>query len=103
MRMLLKVVIDTEAGNELFRTGKAGEAIDQLAELLKPEAVYSTDEDGARSFFAVIDLADPSQIPLIAEPLFQQLKAKVTMTPTATLEELKKGVDELARRMPPQA
>ena len=70
MRMLLKVVLDTEAANEVFRSGAAAEVLDQIQEALQPEALYGFVEDGQRAFFAVFDLADPSQIPVISEPLF---------------------------------
>jgi hypothetical protein len=66
MRMLL---LDTEAANEVFRSGTASEALDRIQEALQPEALYGFVEDGQRAFFAVFDLADPSQIPVISEPL----------------------------------
>ena len=65
MRMLLKAVLDTQAANEVFRSGAAAEALDRIQEALQPEALYSFVEDGQRAFFAVFDLADPSQIPVI--------------------------------------
>src|SRR4029450_1310070 len=70
MRMLLKAVLDTEAANEVFRSGAAAEALDRIQEALQPEALYGFVEDGQRAFFAVFDLADPSEIPVISEPLF---------------------------------
>jgi hypothetical protein len=66
MRMLL---LDTEAANEVFRSGTASEALDRIQEALQPEALYGFVEDGQRASFAVFDLADPSQIPVISEPL----------------------------------
>jgi hypothetical protein len=99
MRMLLKAVLDTEAANEVFRSGAASEALDRIQEALQPEALYGFVEDGQRAFFAVFDLADPSQIPVISEPLFQRANVKITLTPCMTLEDVKKGVEEAARRM----
>jgi hypothetical protein len=55
MRMLLKAVVDTEAGNEALHS--APEALDRLHEFLKPEAFYGVTEDGQRAFIAVFDLA----------------------------------------------
>jgi hypothetical protein len=98
MRMLLKVVIDTEAANEAFRSGGVAESLDRLEEMLQPEAFYAVSEDGQRAFLAVIDLADPSQIPVIGEPLYQLTKGKITFSPCMTLEDVKKGVEEAARR-----
>jgi hypothetical protein len=99
MRMLLKAVLDTEAANEVFRSGAAAEALDQLQEALQPEALYSFVEDGQRAFFAVFDLADPSEIPVISEPLYQRANVKIMLTPCMTLEDVKKGIEEAARRM----
>jgi hypothetical protein len=99
MRMLLKAVLDTEAANEVFRSGAAAEALDRIQQALQPEVLYSFIEDGERAFFAVFDLADPSEIPLISEPLYQRANVKITLTPCMTLEEAKKGVEEAARRM----
>ena len=99
MRMLLKVVFDTEAGNEVFRSGGAIRAIDQMVELVQPEAFYSVGEDGGRAAMMVFDLADPSQIPVLCEPLFNLGKAKITLAPCMTLEDLKKGVGEATANM----
>ena len=99
MRMLLKAILDTEAANEVFRSGAAAEALDQLQEALQPEALYSFVEDGQRAFFAVFDLADPSEIPVISEPLYQRANVKIMLTPCMTLEDVKKGIEEATRRM----
>jgi hypothetical protein len=99
MRMLLKAVLDTEAANEVFRSGAAAEALDRIQQALQPDVLYGFIEDGERAFFAVFDLADPSEIPLISEPLYQRANVKITLTPCMTLEEAKKGVEEAARRM----
>jgi hypothetical protein len=96
MRMLLKAVVDTEAGNEGLRS--APEALDRLHEFLKPEAFYGVTEDGQRAFIAVFDLADP-QIPVICEPIYRLTKGKITMTPCMTFEDVKKGVGEAAAQM----
>jgi hypothetical protein len=47
-------------------------------EQLSPEAAYFTAQDGLRTAFIIFDLQEPAQIPTIAEPLFQPLKAKST-------------------------
>ena len=99
MRMLLKAVLDTGSANEVFRSGAAAEALDRIQEALQPEILYGFVEDGERAFFAVFDLADPSEIPVISEPLYQRANVKLTLTPCMTLEDAKKGIEEAARRM----
>jgi hypothetical protein len=101
MRMLLKAVLDTETINERInerlRDGASAQTLDRVRELLQPEAFYFFPEDGQRAFFAVFDLADPSQIPVITEPLLMRGKAKITLTPCMTVEDAEKGVEEAAR------
>jgi hypothetical protein len=99
MRMLLKAVFDTEATNELFRSGEVSAALARLQEVLQPEAYYGFVEDGQRTSIYVFDMADSSQIPVIAEPMFQQGNARVTLTPCMNLEDLKNGIEEATARM----
>ncbi len=94
--MMLKAVVDTEAGNEAVRNGSIAGVIEQMVQRLNPEAVYFTgSEDGQRSCIVVFDMADPSQMPAISEPLFQVGKARVTLAPCMNLDDLQKGLSEL--------
>jgi hypothetical protein len=103
MRMLLKAVLDTETINDRINERLRGDAsartLDRVRELLQPEAFYFFPEDGQRAFFAVFDLADPSQIPVITEPLLMRAKAKITLTPCMTFEDAEKGAEEALHRM----
>jgi hypothetical protein len=104
MRMLLKIVVDTEAFNERIserlRTGASRQGtLERLRELLQPEAFYFFVEDGQRTFFVVFDLADPVQIPPIIEPLFFRGRAKITLTPCLTVDEVDKAGEEAFRRI----
>ena len=96
MRMMLKAVVDTEAGNEALRNGSMVKAIEQMTQQLNPEAAYFlASEDGQRSCLVVFDMTDPSQIPAISEPLFQTGKARVTLTPCMNLDDLQRGLSQL--------
>jgi hypothetical protein len=99
MRMLVKAVFDTEAASEVIASGKGAEVNRRIADRFQPEAFYAFNEDGQRAVLMVFDLADTSQLPVLTEPMFQQGKAKVTMTPCMNLEELEKGLEELASEM----
>jgi hypothetical protein len=99
MRMLLKAVYDTEATNELFRGGEVWDAADRMLERMQPEAFYGLVEDGQRAILAVFDLVDPSQIPVICEPLYHLAKGKITLTPCMNLKDLKKGLNEATFEM----
>ncbi|MGR6966782.1 hypothetical protein ACU610_20180 [Geodermatophilus sp. URMC 61] len=95
MRMMLKAVIDTAAGNEAAREGRLLEFTHRLVEQLDPEAAYFVTENGQRSCLLVFDMADTSQIVVIAEPLFLDGKAQVTFVPCMNLEDLETGLGRL--------
>ncbi|MCW2533366.1 MAG: sle [Blastococcus sp.] len=97
MRMMLKVLIDTEAGNEAFLKGQLQGITKQIASQLNPEAAYFLPEGGRRSCLFVFDMTDASQIPAIVEPLFLGAKAQVTLTPCMNVDDLEKG---LAQALP---
>lgn len=97
MRMMMKVHLPVESGNEAVRTGRIGEVLTAVVPRLQPEAMYFCVEDGERTIYAFFDLADPSAIPVIAEPLFQNLDASVHLAPVMTLDELQRGLAEGAQ------
>ena len=51
--------------------------------------------DGARGGYRVIDMAEASQIPAIAEPLFIGLGATIQIHPVMTPEDLAKGTQAI--------
>jgi hypothetical protein len=95
MRTLMKVQMDTEAGSTAMADGSMREVMQSLMERVKPEAAFFGPEDVVRTAFVVFDLEDPSQIPVICEPLFRTMKARITLTPVMNREDLDKGSQEL--------
>ena len=99
MRMLLDVAFPHEPFNSLVRKGVAGKKIEEALDAIKPESVYFTDQDGQRGAVMVVNLADPSKLPAMAEPLFltfnADLKLRIAMTP----DDLKKaGLDSIGKK-----
>ncbi len=92
MRMLLKVSIPVEKGNEATKSGVLGATIKSALAVLKPEATYFWAEDGRRTGLFVFDMEDSWQLPLLLEPLFQELDASVHITPVMTGEDLEQGL-----------
>ncbi|HLI55763.1 MAG TPA: hypothetical protein VKY26_01900 [Actinomycetota bacterium] len=92
MRTMLTVVIDTPAGNAAVKDGAIGKYLDELAQQLKPEAMYFFATKGKRTALAVFDMTDSSQIPAICEPIFQGLNAEVELQPVMNAEDLQKGL-----------
>jgi hypothetical protein len=97
MRVLLKAQMDTEKANEAIRNGTLPKLIQESVEQIKPEAAYFTAEDGQRTAFLVFDMQDSSQMPVISEPFFLSLGAKISYTPIMNLEDVQKGLSQLGR------
>jgi hypothetical protein len=97
MRMLLKMQMDTEAGNKAIRDGSLAQVIEKALADLKPEAAYFTAIDGKRTGLIVFDLERESQIPAIAEPFFLNLNAQIEIIPVMTPEDVAAGLEEAAK------
>lgn len=94
MRMMLKVTMDVNASNAAIKDGRLGKVIQSTMERWKPEAAYFTAVDGCRGGYIVFDLEDPSDLPVIAEPFFHELGAKLEFVPVMTPEDVQKGVEK---------
>ena len=72
MRMLMRVAIPVDAGNEGIVNGKLMSLARGFIEQHKPEAAYFyADDNGQRCCAMVLDMKDASEIPGLAEPWFQ--------------------------------
>ncbi|MBM4043334.1 MAG: hypothetical protein FJ290_33005 [Planctomycetes bacterium] len=101
MRMMLKVNLSTEKANALVRAGKLASTIRSILDDLKPEAAYFVADEGQRTGFLFLNLADSSEIPRVAEPWFLALDAEVDMRPTMNPDDLAKAaahIDQAARK-----
>lgn len=94
MRMLLTVRMDTEKGNKAIAGNTLPTIMKSLLDRLKPEAAYFGSLEGHRTGFIVFDLKETSDIPSIAEPLFQELGAELTFTPVMTFEDVQSGLQK---------
>ena len=94
MRMLLRWRLGVAEASEAIRSGRMAEINKTLDELTKPEAQYFCTEGGTRTGYVFFDLADPSDIPPIAEPLFQELNATVEFFPAMDVAQLGAGLDK---------
>lgn len=99
MRMLLQVRIPHERFNAAVRDGSAGSKLNRILEETKPEAVYFTERNGQRGAVMIVDMADASKIPAIAEPWFLTFNADVEFQPVMSPEDLKRaGLDALGKK-----
>ena len=92
MRMLLKVSIPVERGNQAIADGSLSSNLQAILGELRPEATYFTAIEGKRTALIFFDLADASQIPAVAEPFFMSLNAELELYPVMTVEDLQKGL-----------
>ena len=99
MRMLLDITIPHEPFNSLLRQGVAGKKLNDILDALKPEAAYFSEHDGKSGGMLVVDMADASKIPALAEPWFLTFNADVKFRVAMTPDDLKKGgLDALGKK-----
>jgi hypothetical protein len=91
MRMMLRFTLPAEKGNQAFDAGVIGETMESLMGKLKPEAAYFGPSEGKRAGM-IFDLAEPSQIIEVVEPLFSDLHAAVEIVPVMSADDLRKGI-----------
>jgi hypothetical protein len=96
MRMMLKFSLPIEKGNQAYKDGSLGKTLEATMAKLKPEAAYFMPLDGRRGGLIFFDMADPSQIIEVVEPLFSNLNAAVELTPVMTGDDLRKGMAKAA-------
>ncbi|MFI6844310.1 hypothetical protein OG535_38405 [Kitasatospora sp. NBC_00085] len=95
MRVMLRAHFDTQVSNEAIKDGSLPKIMESMVERLKAEAAYFGPSEGGRSCTLVFDLQDSSQLPTIAEPLFQKLGAKIEIQPVMNPADLQKGLAAL--------
>ncbi len=98
MRTMLKFTLPVEKGNQAFKDGSLGRTLESIMNKLKPEAAYFWPSDGKRGGVMFFDLAEPSQIVEIVEPLFANLNAAVELVPVMNGEDLRKGIAKAAQK-----
>ena len=98
MRMIMFVTLPVETFNAAVRDGSAGAKMKRILDHIKPEAAYFATRNGQRSATLILDLADPSKIPSIAEPWFLLFNASIEAQPVMLPSDLAAaGLDELGK------
>jgi hypothetical protein len=99
MRILLNVKIPHREFNAAVKDGSIDSKISRILEHTKPEAVYFTEQHGQRGAVLIVDLADPSKIPSLAEPWFLTFNADVEFRVAMTPQDLQRaGLDKLGQQ-----
>ena len=99
MRMLMNVKFPNTEFNEVVKKGTAGRTINKIIEECRAEAVYFTEQDGHRSVLLIVNVDDPTQVPVLAEPWFLNFNASVEIRIVMSQDDLRRsGLDDLGRK-----
>ena len=99
MRALIHVKIPNEPFNSAVRKGTAGDILKRILDEIKPEAVYFTEYNGQRGAILIVDVADPSKVPAIAEPFFLSFNAQVELHIVMSPEDLgRAGLESIGKK-----
>ena len=95
MRTMMRVTIPVAAGNAAIKNNRLPQVMADAMARMQPEAAYFTADKGFRTAYFFVDLKDQSQIPVFAEPFFQELEASVEFLPVMNADDLKKGLSQV--------
>ena len=99
MRMMVDVNFPLEPFNSLVKDGTVGQKMQQILEDIKPEAVYFSERGGKRGATLIVDVADPTKFPSIAEPFFLTFNGSVEFHIVMGPEELAQaGLEGLGQK-----
>lgn len=99
MRILLNIKFPHQPFNAAVKDGTVGAKIGRILESIRPEAAYFTEQHGHRGAVIIVELADASKIPALAEPWFLMFQADVEFRVAMTPDDLKRaGLDELGKK-----
>ena len=88
MRMMMRVTFPHGPFNAAVKDGSIGAKMKRILDQLKPEAAYFTAWGGHRSAFLIVDVADPSKIPSLAEPWSLTFEADIDLSPVMNGQDL---------------
>ena len=91
MRMLLRAILPTDAGNASLKDGSIKKNLDSILGDANPEAVYFYLENGRRACMIIFEMNDASQLPAVVEPWFLSMGADITLVPVMNGEDFEKA------------
>lgn len=97
MRMMMKVTMPVETGNDAARKGALGTTVQKILAEMKPEAAYFAEDGGQRTGYIFFDMTDSSQLPTVAEPWFLAFNASLTVRPAMTPQDLANAAQGIQR------
>jgi hypothetical protein len=95
MRVMAKITVPVESGNQAVKDGSIGGLVQSVAERWKPEAMYFGGFEGKRTMFVVFDMPDSSDMVPFAEPFFMGMNTDVVIVPIMNADDMQKGLGKL--------
>ena len=92
MRMMMRMTMPVEKGNEAIASGAWDRTLDHIIETLKPEAAYFYLEGGERAAMFIYEAENAGEMAVINEPIFQALNASIEQQPVLTASDLGKAL-----------
>jgi len=92
MRFLVRAQIPTGAGNKMVKNPNFLQDLENYIKKVNAETAYFFEAGGDRTFVFIVNFESADMIPTIAEPLFQDIGAKVEFHPVMLFEDLKKAI-----------
>jgi len=96
MKMMMKVAVPIETANRTIQDGTMGTILRTQLEKLRPEAIYFYAADDVRTALVFVEVKEASDMPVIADPFFRGLDARITFTPVMNAQDLQAGLAKLA-------
>jgi hypothetical protein len=98
MRMIMYLTFPVETFNAAVKDGSIGVKMKKILDQVKPEAAHFTDRHGQRSGVVIVDVADASKIPAVAEPWMLSFNAGIEMHPVMSAADLAaSGIDGMGK------
>ena len=94
MRFLIQAKIPTEAGNLMLQDPNLLNKLQTYISKVKAEATYFFEEEGDRVAAFIVDIPQASEIPVLIEPLYSGMGARVELHPVMTFDDLKNGIPQ---------
>ena len=92
VRFLVRAQISTDPGNKMVKNPKFLQNLEDYMKKVNAEAAYFFEAGGERTFAFIVNMDTADMMPSVAEPLFQDLGAKVEFHPVMVLDDLKKAL-----------
>ena len=94
MRFLIHAKIPTEAGNLMLHDPNLLNKLQTYINKVKAETTYFFEEEGDRIAAFIVDISRASEIPVLIEPLFSGMGARVQLHPIMSFDDLKNGIPQ---------